>query len=214
MALVPALAVVGNLSTAACAPPPSPSAPEATAIFAQAIADAIAGGASDTQIQILRDAGDAGKLTLEDVKGAVGDTFACFENAGIDHSAIDVITQEGLARVSYNFHGIAGASEEQSLAVADACMFANSYYVEGLYLGQPQSREVTDRFFTDHMRTPLIECLRSAHIEFDDQAPNDEIWLIASKRAAEIAAPYASGDLQGHPTDCVSVPVTGTPSSG
>lgn len=210
------LAIAGVVVAAGCGVSPDAHNSPGTgdSVFQQAISDAIAGGASAAQVQILRDAGDAGALTLEDVKRAVGDTFACFEAAGMGHSEIDVITQEGLPRVSYNFSGIPGASEDQSLGVADSCMNTNSLFVEFLYIGQPQSRDVTDRFFTDHVRTPLIECLRSMSVEVDDSATNDELWLIAVEKSMAIAAPYASGELPGAPTDCVSELVTNPNSWG
>jgi hypothetical protein len=182
-----------------------PSAEEGAAfvVFSDQIADAVRGGASEAQVQILRDARDAGALTLEQTKAAVADTFACFDASGMSHSGISTVTQEGLERVTYTYATIPGLGDEASLAIADACMNTNSFYVEKVFVMQPISREITNRYFTENVRTRLIPCLRSIGVAVDDESTNDEVWRIATDTMAEISAPYARGELPGRPEGCL-----------
>lgn len=178
-------------------------------VFSEQVETAIAAGASEAQLDILRDALAAGDLTLDQVNVAVEATFRCFDDNGIGHSSLKPLTYQGLDRVTYTFLDIPGLDPEVSLRIADDCIYSESFFVEELYVAQPRSREIYDHYFTENIRVPLIVCLRSIGIPVDDNVSNDEVWQTATDKLIEISAPYARGELEGHPSGCLEDVILG-----
>ncbi|MGC4175165.1 hypothetical protein [Demequina sp.] len=189
----------GLVCLAACTAPTSePSTTDngfgslATAIIARANA----AGASEAQLDALRDAELIGVLEFEPYKQAVDATFACFADAGIRYESSGPTASSGLPMIRYGFE-----APENGPDPGSQCVNVNSRFVEELYQNQPAAAEAVEQAFIDAM-PQLIPCLR------------EDGWLPSSgepspdnvKHAIEdgmTAAEDGDAPMESNPMKCV-----------
>ena len=136
--------------------------------------DAVEGGASAEQLRLVAQIlEDGGAVALEVVQEATARTFACFNDNGIEYTS-SIEWSDGVPVEAYRFSGVPGLEPEDSLAVADACIDANSFYVEALYQTQPAVRANLSRKY--EIMRPLVEaCLVDHGVPVPADLTNDEV---------------------------------------
>ena len=123
-------------------------------------------GASPEQIAVVEN----GDVTFEDYQAAVGKTIACLRGAGIDVINDAVTTAPGYPVIPYSFGASStGRTDDQTLAIADECIYTNSFFVEGAYARSTAVLEVKDARFAQY-RDALVSCIRSHDGQVDDDA--------------------------------------------
>ena len=172
--------------------------------FDSVIEDAQSAGASSEQIALLQGAAESGALTLESLQEAIDATFACFDDAGLSHVQLPRENYQGIEVLPYTFGEVPGVSPEQSLAIADECIYRHSYFVEQAYALQPTSREAYDEYFEANVRPRLIVCLQDLGLIGSGDFTNDELWQIAADFYAEEARQHVDAGLPGTLTSCVA----------
>jgi len=175
------LAIAG-CSGVAPVPDPSPSVEEFRALALSALEDAKADGANEQQLELIEQAANLGSVSFETVQSAVDATFACFESAGIRYEVLPPRVESGISYPDYAFEG------GESTAVADACVHANSEFVEVLYMRQPAAVEASDSAFEAGMPV-LITCLRGLGYELEDDITADELKTLLVMQESDIGTP-------------------------
>ncbi|WP_448630893.1 hypothetical protein [Cellulomonas soli] len=163
----------------------SPSS-AAAAVYAEYLEQAERGGAGAEQLAVLGDAVVTGELTFEAVNELVQAAFACMADAGIGHEEWEPKeVVPGYLIPAYSFDGEAeGMSEDETLAVADACLAEHSFWAEG---ARADTRSYQDRWDA-HVaeRLPLIvACLEEHGVQVDPDATTDEVFQAAEQLVAE-----------------------------
>lgn len=171
---------------AGCAASPAVSSDPATATFAEiaqgALADAKANGATDEQISIIEEIVANGEVTYELVQAAVEATYACFDAAGIRYDVLAPRMKGDIAYPQYAFEGDGGSE------VADACIHANSDYVEALYARQPAAIAASEQEFL--LRMPaLIDCLKDLGYDIPADATMDDVKQLLVIEEEDIGTP-------------------------
>ena len=163
------------LMVAACSGPPPPETPD-SARLQDALHAAREYGVSDAQLEILERALARGEVTLGDLREAIDNTFACFEEHGITHSSQQMNTYLGHSQVSYSFGAPPGFEDDDPawLALAEACMSNNSSVIENLYQTLPSVELLQQQFFVENMRDDLSACL--ARFGVTAPAGADIVW--------------------------------------
>ena len=141
------------------------------------------GGASDEQVQILVDSFHSGELSYQQLADATSATLACFEEAGIPTSHWTVQVGPGVDNIEYNYGAVPGLSGEESLAIADSCIYAHSFFVEVEYSNQPDY-EAAVKSRLDEARPALIACLEDDGAVVDAGAPTEGLIAQALDRWA------------------------------
>ncbi|MGC4175730.1 hypothetical protein [Demequina sp.] len=126
--------------------------------------------ANDQQLAMLRDAAVAGAVPFEDLRTAVDATFACLDDAGIHYIEQARDPDDPYDSIPFSVEVTDSAME----AIADACAFANSYWIQSAYEQQPAGQEAADAEF-DRARPLIIECLTEHGIPADESSTNDEL---------------------------------------
>ncbi|TNU73582.1 hypothetical protein FH969_10690 [Miniimonas arenae] len=162
-----ALFVVG--SAAGCSPGEAPQ-PVPT-IDARILAAAREQGASDEQLSIL----ESGAVEFEEYQEAVDRSLTCMRDAGIEVFDDSVTSARGFPEISYSFAtSSAGRSDDQTLAIADACLAQHSLFVEQAYQLSPASIEQQEAAFGPY-RDVVITCLAENGGEVRDDATMPEV---------------------------------------
>lgn len=138
--------------------------------------EARAGGASLEQLTELEGVLAAGGVVGQDtLSGAITRTFACFDDAGIQHTPLTwVDDSSGFPQPDYAFAEIPGLGTDESLALADACLYAHSQYLHIQYSTQPAANELQEAHF-EQQKPLLLECLADNGRPLDANANQDEI---------------------------------------
>lgn len=196
--LVCAVGIGTSLAVAlvACSGPgadPSGS-PQAESVFFEGWIEQAQGTASEEQLAILERAREAGVLDEADVQSALERTFQCFESADITYS--QTIDQNmGLPLPAYTFGGGNDAAPDGPwVGVADACINANSFYVEMAYQNQPRAIDIQEAWFAANGRDQVVACLKANNWDFDE----DAWWQELLKASTELWKETAG--LDEHPT--------------
>ena len=133
-------------------------------------------GASDEQIAVLV----GGDISFADYDAAVGRTLACLRDVGIDVVGGEVTEARGFPEIQYSFAGSsAGRTDEQTLALADACINTNSFFIEGAYQMSPVAIEAQDSRFEPY-RPVIVECIRANGGEVEEGAGREQVILAAN----------------------------------
>ncbi|WP_299932393.1 hypothetical protein [uncultured Nocardioides sp.] len=121
--------------------------------------------------------------TFESYQTAVDKALACIRRAGIDVIGDSVVRDSGYPEIAYSFAASsAGRSDEQTLALADACVAEHSRWVEEAYLTSPRVVEAKELQF-DPYRSALTTCLAELGVELPTDATRGEILVAAAEAA-------------------------------
>lgn len=183
----------------ACASTDSGPGPEATvaAVYSELIEQAEAGGAGDAQLEALREAERTGELSFETVNGLVQESLDCMAGAGISSEWWEPSEPvPGYKAPAYSFSATAdGMTEDQTLAIADGCLYEHSYWAE---MGRRDPRAFREEF-DEQLREELprvLECLTEHGVEVDDDATLDEIRQASAELSIEtIEATDGEGEV-------------------
>ncbi len=167
------LLAAGIASLAGCAAAPSGQT-EADLDFADMIGSMIqeaeAGGASDGQLAILREAQAAGVVSFEEAREAALAAIDCVENAGSEAVYDERTTDEGLVLPQYSW--LSGTPQQE--AIGDACDTQEAFWVNGAYQMQPTSLALRDAYLDRQM--PIVRaCLEDAGYVVDANATTHEV---------------------------------------
>jgi hypothetical protein len=137
--------------------------------------EADAAGASERQLELLREAATLGRVPLESVQEAVDNTIACFDDNGVAHTEVTYEPDEGgLLHPIYLFGPVPGLSSDESYAVAQECIKANSDFIYAAYCVQPIALEAEAQLAA-RAKPFVIQCLRDNGISIDDDAIKSEM---------------------------------------
>lgn len=130
-------------------------------------------GASDEQIAVL----ERGEVAFADYDAAVGRTLACLREAGIDVVGGEVSEARGFPEIDYSFAGSSpGRTDDQTLALADECIYTHSFFVEMAYQTSPAAIEAQDARFEPY-RAAIVECIRANGGDVEDDADREQVLL-------------------------------------
>ncbi len=177
------LLAAGVASLAGCSAAPSGQT-EADLDFADMIGSTIqeaeAGGASDDQLAILREAQAAGVVSFEEAREAALAVIDCVENAGSEAVYGERTTDEGLVLPQYSW--LSGTPQQE--AIGDACDTQEAFWVNGAYQMQPTSLALRDAYLDRRM--PVVRaCLEDAGYAVDPVATTHEVLRQALDVAIE-----------------------------
>lgn len=173
------------LALAGCSGDPTTSGPVVTPtpgspgfVFVSALYYAERADASPEQIAALQEAIRTGELSYETVTDLVEQTFACFEESGIEYQRRD--PEElgpGFLAPAYTHAGFAsGMTNDQALAVADFCIDTYSNFAVGAYRNGPASWDARDARLREEL-PQIVECLTSNGVTASTDDTLDEIRL-------------------------------------
>jgi len=132
-------------------------------------------GASEEQVAVL----EGGEVSFADYEAAVNRSIACMRAAGIEVVGGEVDDSRGYPVIPYSFAGSSeGRSDEQTLALADACMSEHSMFVEGAYQTSPAALEAQDARFQP-FRDGIVDCIRENEGDVEADAPREQVLLAA-----------------------------------
>ncbi|WP_428353519.1 hypothetical protein [Nocardioides sp.] len=131
--------------------------------------------ADASQLAIL-DSGE--NISFADYQGAVRRSVACMRDAGIDVVGDDRVDRSrGFPMIVYGFSDSSeGRTDDETLAVADACVAKFSLLVEGEYQTQPTSLEAIEAEFAKR-KPVIVDCLRKSGTDIAESASRSEIEL-------------------------------------
>lgn len=139
-------------------------------------AEAEAGGASQEQLDVIDKGSD---VSFSDYEQAVNRTISCMTDAGIDVIGNDVADYRGLPEIRYSFAASSdGRTDEETLKVADACMYTHSYWIEALYQSSPSSVQAIEARFAPY-REPLTACIEEQGAEVEANLNRDELLTLS-----------------------------------
>ncbi len=146
--------------------------------IASAIKDAAAGGASDAQLAILRQAQSEGEMSLEGARRAVRSGVACINAMGLPAFYVERTEQSGLARPEYVVQVDGIESADATAAIIDECDFEELFWVDKVYQDQPTSQAVKDAYLDQ--QAPLVRsCLERNGYSTDPDATTRELLIQA-----------------------------------
>lgn len=131
--------------------------------------------ASEEQLAIL----DDGEVTFEEYEAAINRSLACMEDAGIGVQGPHRVDERGFTELRYSHSASSpGRTEDETLAVSDACLEEHSMVVEMMYQSSPSAVEAQDEQF-EQIRGALVQCLEDNGIDVDPDASRDELTTAA-----------------------------------
>jgi|GEM_PF-3083910 len=153
------------------------------------VEDAREFGLSDAQAEILERAAARGEVTLGDLREAIDNSFACFDEHRIWHTPQQVVTYMGQDEIQYSVGPPPGVDDEDSawLALVDACTAAQSDMIDELYQLQPTVEGSQEQWFAENLRDDLAACLARHGVTAPEGA--DMLWY--SQAATDLAQPAA-----------------------
>ncbi len=139
-----------------------------------AIEQAEAGGASDDQLSILREAQVEGVLTFEQALSAALSTLDCYIEGGGSGTYYENVEDSGLVVPMY----MALAKDDETLTrlepMMDACGKREGFWVNKVYQLQPSSQETRDAYLKE--QAPVIrKCLEDHGHATDRLATPEEL---------------------------------------
>lgn len=180
-----AIALVAGSCSRDSATSASPSS-AAAVVYGEYLEQAKRGEAGDEQLAVLSDAATSGELTFEAVNGLVQSAFECMADSGISHEEWEPReVVPGYLIPAYSFSGKAdGMSEDETLAVADACLERYSYWAEGARADTRSYQDLWDAHVAE--RLPLVvACLEDHGVRVDPDATTDEVFQAAESLVEE-----------------------------
>jgi hypothetical protein len=145
-------------------------------VFAQAIEEARAGGASQAQIDLLERLAEKGSVELDDVREALAGTYECLDAAGISHSEEVVVDDAGVEIVRIDMRQPITRDVDAGIAVADACIEQHSMYVQDLYVQQPSVVEIHDKHYATVVTPAFLECYEKFGLTPEEDRTDQERW--------------------------------------
>lgn len=145
-------------------------------VFASAVQEAQAAGASDTQIAILERLSKEGKVEIDDVREALEGTYACLDAAGISHTEEIQANSAGVQYVVYDMRAPVGLGADAGAAISDECANTHSRFVEDLYFMQPQVVAMQDEYQATVVVPALVACYEEYDMALDEDLTNDQRW--------------------------------------
>ncbi len=155
--------------------------------------EATSEGASETQIDELREALATGEVPYETMRGATQRAVDCMSNAGLDASIADVTQASGLEVPMYRASHGEEIDPDTGWEMIRACETSETYWLSAAYQQQPSAREQLSQYVRSK-ETELRECLQDNGVEADDDADGWEL--------AELALEFSSAPEGGF--DCLS----------
>jgi|GEM_PF-1798312 len=149
-----AIFVVALTGCAGSGADPASSAP----VFAHAIEEARAGGASQAQIDLLERLAEKGSVELDDVREALAGTYECLDAAGISHSEVVQEHHGGFPVIAYAMSQPADMGMDTAVRLSDLCALTHSSFVEQLYATQPQAVAAEEAYIEDVIMPRLDAC--------------------------------------------------------
>lgn len=178
--MIASIVVVGTSCTATVRPPQTqaPSSPAQTVETPLATETPLESilrlarenGAGPDQIALLSRAVERGEIPFEDVRAAVDATYACLDRSGIGHIEEPRDPNRPFAPIVFSVE-VADAAME---ALADGCVFGESYWIQSAYEQQPAATEARDVEF-EQARPVIIQCLVDHGIDADSSMTNSEL---------------------------------------
>ena len=159
-------------------------APEHVAAFSEvievAIQEAVAGGAGETQLTILRQAQEDGSLTFEDTRAAARSAVDCMNASGFSATYGEQKNDSGLIVPEYT----AGFDAGQDISGIDRCDQQEFLWVNMVYQTQPSAVEKTDARLAQ--QAPVIrKCMEDNGYTTDPSSSPRDLARQASKVAQE-----------------------------
>jgi hypothetical protein len=151
---------------------PAPPAP----VFAHAIEEARAGGASQAQIDLLERLAEKGSVELDDVREALAGTYECLDAAGISHREDIRTDNAGVDFVTYDMRQPVTRDLNAGMAIADACAAQHSLFVENLYADQPSVVEIHEKHFATVVTPAFLECYETYGVPVPQDRTDMERW--------------------------------------
>lgn len=147
-----------------------------------AIDEAEAGGASDQQLTILREAQTEGRVTFDHARMSILTTVECVEDGGGVATYYEDAHSSGMVIPTFILEAKDDAGLDRFGPLIDECGNLESYWVNKVYQLQPTSQEARDAYL--ETQAPVIrECLEShGHLTDPSATP---IELV--RQAAEVA---------------------------
>lgn len=167
-----ALAALSMLVLASCSAPQDPvSGDSAFDVYIDAvIADAIESGVDPGQIALLEESKVEGSVTVQATMEAITATFACLEDAGVNHFMQSEAQPESYTPPRYIFQDHSSGKTQ----LADDCIHRHSFFVEAAYQSQPEAGAARQAVFEQKL-PQIIDCLQSQGESLADDATTDEI---------------------------------------
>jgi type IV secretory pathway TrbL component len=152
-------------------------AQEFDATVSQAIKEAMSGGASTQQLDILERAAKDGGVTFEDAKIAATTAMSCMADQGVTATYQETALPNGVTIPAYVVNSEKSDGTDAT-GVMDQCEQAESFWVNKLYQTQPTSVEANFAFI--EKQAPVIrKCLEDAGYDTDPKATGMDLVIQA-----------------------------------
>lgn len=186
--------LASTTALSACSSAPGPTvAASADGVYAEALADAVANGASDAQVAELEQAVIDGSVSLEAARASVHRTVECLVDRGMNAEYTEGLSNGTTVVPSLSIH-----SDQDPTAVDAAfqeCENLESAWTNYLYQTQASTIEAEQAYF-EQQRPVLVACLEGEGIAIDPEGDiYDLLW-------AAVDTAHAAGDTGG--TNCLA----------
>lgn len=142
--------------------------------IAQTEADALEGGASSAQLDLLHEASDDGEVTLEVARQAARSALNCAIEAGLVAEFNETTGSSGIAVPGFVVVADDGELSETEEATLEHCDDREAFWVNKAYQMQPSSVHLRDRYLES--RAPaLLKCLEDNGLEVEDESSIQEL---------------------------------------
>lgn len=152
-----------------CTQAPSPSTATTDDAFAEALAEAQDGGASEAQLAALQEAAQAGSVTIEAAREAARRAVTCMDGAGLDAQYSETTLGDGLVVPGY----LVASSEDEDSAATDVaiddCVTREALWINKVFQLQPSSIQRKEDF-ANEQEPVLRACLEEHGIATDPDA--------------------------------------------
>jgi hypothetical protein len=146
--------------------------------------DAATNGISLGVLEILDEARAQGLVTRSEVEQSLNYTFACFDDAGIQHERAHGTDVLGLPSFDFTYRAPVGVDPMDNTAswipIADACQANNSFVVQTLYENQPISGDTRQAWFATNEQAQVAACLTDRGMLVPDGAQLS--WFMATAK--------------------------------
>lgn len=185
VSIVPTGVAVAALLVAltACAAEPTDDASAVSNVPAleESLSAAVAGGAHQSQIDVLEQAIDEGELTYAHLETLYGNAMDCLTNAGFSVSPQDpeeVGVGSGLLVPSYLVSQPSTMTDSAASDLMDECYQLHISPAAGAYMDQPINIE---RYNATWDTPEVRECLKGRGFEIDEDATGSELNAMAGE---------------------------------
>lgn len=183
--LVGSVLVVSLLAGCGTSPAASPSSGQVdTVLISQALADARAGGAEQSQIDLLESAVTTGSVTFDDAQLATDAMLDCIEGADFTVADRGVDESHGLKVTTFTVSAPTSLDQAQADQIYSDCEDRFRRWVEFAYENQPAAQDAFAVQVEQH-RAEIIACLNEDGSDIAADAPIDEMVSEALRLSAE-----------------------------